>query len=65
MSFLLAFETFDISFAQKDVLLICSNAMQYNSADTIYYRQVWLCLNSVTILYSFASVISENRHFFI
>ncbi|XP_011041214.1 PREDICTED: uncharacterized protein LOC105137233 [Populus euphratica] len=24
---------------EKDVLLICSNAMQYNSADTIYYRQ--------------------------
>ncbi|KAL9395218.1 hypothetical protein Peur_014503 [Populus x canadensis] len=24
---------------ERDVLLICSNAMQYNSADTIYYRQ--------------------------
>ncbi|KAK7351811.1 hypothetical protein VNO77_11522 [Canavalia gladiata] len=24
---------------EKDVFLICSNAMQYNSADTIYYRQ--------------------------
>ncbi|KAJ8772682.1 hypothetical protein K2173_027859 [Erythroxylum novogranatense] len=24
---------------EKDVFLICSNAMQYNSADTIYFRQ--------------------------
>ncbi|XP_061372797.1 uncharacterized protein LOC133315232 [Gastrolobium bilobum] len=24
---------------EKDMLLICSNAMQYNSPDTIYYRQ--------------------------
>ncbi|KAL3619816.1 hypothetical protein CASFOL_034728 [Castilleja foliolosa] len=24
---------------EVDVLLICSNAMQYNSADTVYYRQ--------------------------
>ncbi|KAI9113206.1 hypothetical protein K1719_015731 [Acacia pycnantha] len=24
---------------EKDVLLICSNAMQYNAADTIYHRQ--------------------------
>ncbi|CAK7346021.1 unnamed protein product [Dovyalis caffra] len=24
---------------EKDVLLICSNAMQYNSSDTIYFRQ--------------------------
>ncbi|KAI4352691.1 hypothetical protein L6164_006915 [Bauhinia variegata] len=24
---------------EKDVLLICSNAMQYNAPDTIYYRQ--------------------------
>ncbi|KAK7311022.1 hypothetical protein RJT34_08874 [Clitoria ternatea] len=24
---------------EKDVFLICSNAMQYNSSDTIYYRQ--------------------------
>ncbi|CAA0842012.1 DNA-binding bromodomain-containing protein [Striga hermonthica] len=24
---------------ETDVLLICSNAMQYNSADTVYYRQ--------------------------
>ncbi|KAG6736487.1 hypothetical protein POTOM_060739 [Populus tomentosa] len=35
----LAFETCDNSFVQKDVLLICSNAMQYNPSDTIYFRQ--------------------------
>ena len=26
---------------QSDVLLICSNAMQYNAPDTIYYKQVF------------------------
>ncbi|KAL4562078.1 hypothetical protein LXL04_034269 [Taraxacum kok-saghyz] len=25
---------------EADVFLICSNAMQYNSSDTIYFRQV-------------------------
>lgn len=25
---------------QDDVFLICSNAMQYNAPDTIYFRQV-------------------------
>jgi bromodomain-containing protein 7/9 len=25
---------------ESDVLLICSNAMQYNSSDTVYYKQV-------------------------
>ena len=25
---------------QKDVFLICSNAMQYNAPDTVYFRQV-------------------------
>ncbi|KAF3324870.1 hypothetical protein FCM35_KLT11027 [Carex littledalei] len=26
-------------FGQSDIFLICSNAMEYNSSDTIYYRQ--------------------------
>lgn len=26
---------------QSDVFLICSNAMQYNSAETIYHKQVY------------------------
>lgn len=38
-----------IMIMQADVFLICSNAMQYNAADTVYYRQV--CLAS---LYSFS-----------
>lgn len=25
---------------QDDIFLICSNAMQYNAPDTIYFRQV-------------------------
>nr|KYP47790.1 Bromodomain and PHD finger-containing protein 3 [Cajanus cajan] len=29
----------DLEQFEKDVFLICSNAMQYNSADTIYHRQ--------------------------
>lgn len=33
--------SFDFQFLQKDVFLICSNAMQYNEPDTIYFRQVW------------------------
>ncbi|KAG5033737.1 hypothetical protein AAZX31_04G016300 [Glycine max] len=29
----------DLEHFEKDVFLICSNAMQYNSSDTIYHRQ--------------------------
>ncbi|KAH8509730.1 hypothetical protein H0E87_011483 [Populus deltoides] len=36
---LTAFTESILILSEKDVLLICSNAMQYNSADTIYYRQ--------------------------
>jgi hypothetical protein len=25
---------------EKDILLICSNAMRYNAPDTVYYKQV-------------------------
>ncbi|KAF7829476.1 Bromodomain and PHD finger-containing protein 3 [Senna tora] len=32
-------EQFEVGCSVKDVFLICSNAMQYNAADTIYYRQ--------------------------
>lgn len=28
------------NFMQADVFLICSNAMQYNAPDTVYFRQV-------------------------
>lgn len=38
--------TFDLIIVQEDVFLICSNAMQYNAPDTIYFRQVNSVLNS-------------------
>jgi hypothetical protein len=25
---------------EKDILLICGNAMRYNAPDTVYYKQV-------------------------
>ena len=30
---------------QSDIFLICSNAMQYNAPDTVYFRQVCQRLN--------------------
>lgn len=33
---------FDLMILQDDIFLICSNAMQYNAPDTIYFRQVLL-----------------------
>lgn len=41
---------------QKDVFLICTNAMQYNAPDTIYFRQVQSNLNSYLIPFHLISV---------
>lgn len=39
-------------FLQKDIMLICSNAMRYNGPDTIYYKQVWLFHSSVSWIHT-------------
>lgn len=38
---------------EADVLLICSNAMKYNSSDTIYFRQVFIIFSLISLLLNF------------
>lgn len=40
---------------QNDIYLICSNAMQYNAPDTIYYKQVLISLPLYLLHYSLFS----------
>lgn len=44
-------EIFGNVMTQKDVFLICTNAMQYNAPDTIYFRQVCSKLLAVKLLF--------------
>ena len=45
------FDSFNVVFLlmQADVLLLCSNAMQYNAPDTIYFRQVGTSLSVILV----------------
>lgn len=46
---------------QSDVFLICSNAMQYNSAETVYHKQVNALFTLRLLLFPFLSHVTQQK----